>query len=116
MNSNVYRQRRPNEQHARPEPTATKLIRLQLRHGPAPTAAETLGLGLDSSSTSEPTDDSTPQMTADEDLSSSPEKDEHNSTQIYLSVNKTQVSDIAQYIYSKTQMEMGRTRGENTRQ
>ncbi|GFS21998.1 hypothetical protein ElyMa_006939100 [Elysia marginata] len=46
MNSSVYRQRRPNEQHARPEPTATQLLRLQLRHGRAPTETEALGLGL----------------------------------------------------------------------
>ncbi|GFS17561.1 hypothetical protein ElyMa_003242300 [Elysia marginata] len=66
MNSGVYRQRRPNEQHARPEPTATQLFRLQLRHGPASIATETSGLGLASSATSRPTDDPTPQMTTDE--------------------------------------------------
>ncbi|GFR71814.1 hypothetical protein ElyMa_003823900 [Elysia marginata] len=63
MNSSVYRQRRPNKQHARLEPTATQLLRLQLRHGPAPTTRETLGLRLASSATSVLTDDSTPQMT-----------------------------------------------------
>ncbi|GFR68794.1 hypothetical protein ElyMa_003742700, partial [Elysia marginata] len=67
MNSSVYRQRRPNEQHTRPEPTATQIPRLQLHHGPVPTATETLGLGSASSATSEPIDDPTPEMTTDED-------------------------------------------------
>ncbi|GFS17065.1 hypothetical protein ElyMa_004972000 [Elysia marginata] len=69
MNNSVYRQRRPNEQHARPEPTANQLLRLQLRHGTAsvPTVTVTLGLGSASSATLESTDDQTPQMTSDED-------------------------------------------------
>ncbi|GFR79475.1 adhesion G protein-coupled receptor L3 [Elysia marginata] len=60
-------QQRPNEQHKRPWPIVTQLLRLQLRHGLAPTTTETLGLGLSSSATSEPTDDPTPQMKTDED-------------------------------------------------
>ncbi|GFR83094.1 hypothetical protein ElyMa_002380900 [Elysia marginata] len=60
-------QQRPNEQHERPWPTVTQLLRLQLRHGLAPTTTETLGLGLALSANSEPSDDPTPQMTTDED-------------------------------------------------
>ncbi|GFR73162.1 hypothetical protein ElyMa_005723200 [Elysia marginata] len=60
-------QQRPNEQHKRLWPTVIQLLRLQLHHGLAPTTTETLGLGLASSAASEPTDDSTLQMTTDED-------------------------------------------------
>ncbi|GFS16531.1 hypothetical protein ElyMa_006799100 [Elysia marginata] len=60
-------QQRANEQHKRPWPTVTQLLRLQLRHGLAPTTTETLGLGLASSATSKPTDNPTLQMTTDED-------------------------------------------------
>ncbi|GFR78431.1 hypothetical protein ElyMa_003994100 [Elysia marginata] len=68
MNSSVYRQRRPNEHHTRPEPTATQLLRLQRCYGPVPTATlATLVLRLASSATCQPTDDPTLQMTTDED-------------------------------------------------